>query len=93
MNIEKNNLTLVQYLSCQAVRCTAYVHFFSGRKLKALALASWFWPWPVSLGQLAVVLASWPWLRPWPWLVGQGLGTYSPGLGFEGPGLDLGLEG
>jgi len=46
--LSKSNQNLGHYLSCQAVRCTAYLNFCSGRMLEVLgskvqALAVRFW--------------------------------------------------
>ena len=38
MNIKQKQSNLVHYLSCQAVRLTAYLNFCSGRVIKGLGL-------------------------------------------------------
>jgi len=66
--LNKSNQNLVHYLSCQAVRRTAYLNFCGSRMLKglgtmALALAS---------KVQALALRFWPWLHHWSapqWLI------------------------
>ena len=49
--LSKSNQNLVQYLSCQAVRRTAYLNFCSGHMNKGL------WTWPLALRVEALDLA------------------------------------
>jgi len=95
--VSKNHLNLVHYLSWQAVRCTAYVHFWSGRVLKGLGPGTYdLGPGTYDLGPGTYDLGPGTYdLGPGTYDLGPGTYDLGPGTYDLGPGtydLGRGLE-
>ena len=72
--LNKSNQNLVHYLSCQAVRRTAYLNFCGNRMLKGLGLGTMALALALAskVQALALALRFWPWLHHWSapqWLI------------------------